>query len=65
MVDHSEQCPRCATERLRTWSELSDEERDVVRRLPASADDSLEARQGRHRWCIRCWFETGGGSDLA
>lgn len=64
-MESSKQCPRCGAERLRTWSELSDEEREVVRRLPASADYSLEERKARHRWCIRCWFETGGGSDLA
>ena len=54
-------CPRCGNHRLRSWSELSDEEREVVKRLPASADYSLEERQA-HRWCTRCWFEDTGGT---
>jgi hypothetical protein len=47
---------------LRSWSELSDEDREIVKRLPATADYSLEERQARHRWCTRCWFEDSGGS---
>ena len=59
----SRQCPRCGVGRLRRWDELSDEEREVVRRLPASADEPLEARQS-HQWCTRCWYEEGGGVML-
>lgn len=50
-------CPRCHSERLRAWSELSTEEREVVRRLAASADYPLAEREARHRWCKRCWHE--------
>jgi hypothetical protein len=46
---------------MRAWSELTDEEREVVRRLPASADYSLEARQSSHQWCTRCWYEEISG----
>ena len=53
-------CPRCDAGRLIGWSELNDEEREVVERLPASADYSIEERAGRHRWCTRCWFEDAG-----
>jgi hypothetical protein len=56
-----DQCPRCGTARLRRWSELSDEEREVVRRLPASADYAQQVREGSHRWCTRCWYEEGPG----
>lgn len=52
-----EQCPRCGTGRLRRFGELSDEEREVVKRLPGSADYSLAERQARHRWCTKCWYE--------
>jgi hypothetical protein len=52
------QCPRCGAARMRGWGELSDEEREVVRRLPASAEFSLEERKAIHRWCTRCWYET-------
>jgi hypothetical protein len=64
-METNKQCPRCGTERLRAWSELSDEEREVVRRLPASADYSFDERKARHRWCTRCWHETTAGSELA
>jgi hypothetical protein len=50
-------CPRCDKPGLKTWNELNDEEREVVKRLPASADYSLEERQALHRWCTRCWQE--------
>ena len=64
-METNKQCPRCGTERLRAWSELSDEEREVVRRLPASADYSFDERKARHRWCPRCWHETTVDSQLA
>jgi len=51
-------CPRCGEGRLKSWSELGDEEREVVRRLPESADFSAAERQGNHRWCTRCWHES-------
>ena len=49
-------CPRCHEEALRTWDELSDEEREVVQRLPASAEYKELERQA-HQWCTRCWYE--------
>lgn len=51
-------CPRCGEGRLRSWRELSDEGREVVRRLPASADYTLDERTATHRWCTRCWYES-------
>jgi len=42
---------------MRNWDELSDEEREAVKRLPASADYSEKERQAMHRWCVRCWHE--------
>jgi hypothetical protein len=41
----------------KTWEELTDEEREVVKRLPASADYTIEERKRSHRWCTRCWNE--------
>jgi len=49
-------CPRCHERGLKSWGELNDEEREVVKRLPASAEYSLAERQSRHRWCTRCWY---------
>jgi hypothetical protein len=51
-------CPRCEKPGLKAWSELTDEEREVVKRLPGSANYSLSERQATHRWCTRCWFES-------
>jgi hypothetical protein len=50
-------CPRCGVGHLLAWDQLGDEEREVVRRLPASADYSLAERRARHRWCTNCWHE--------
>ncbi|MBA3440886.1 MAG: hypothetical protein H0T92_13555 [Pyrinomonadaceae bacterium] len=60
MKVQQENCPRCGLERLRAWNELSVEEREVVRRLAASADYSLAERKERHLWCKRCWHEATG-----
>ncbi|MCA1613551.1 MAG: hypothetical protein LC800_05210 [Acidobacteria bacterium] len=45
-------CPACGATRLRAWGELSEEEREVARRLPAPA-----GREARRRFCVRCWHE--------
>jgi len=50
-------CPRCEKRGLKSWGELNDEEREVVKRLPLSGDYSLGERQASHRWCTRCWYE--------
>jgi hypothetical protein len=60
-MNFNDRCPRCE-ERLRSWKELNDEDREMVKRLPATADYSLAERQARHRWCTRCWFEDSGSS---
>jgi hypothetical protein len=49
-------CPRCSAA-LRAWDELTDDEREVVRRLPSAADTSPDERIARRRWCVRCWHE--------
>ena len=56
-------CPRCHEGDMQTWDELSDEEREVVKRLPASAEYTAAERQGSHQWCTRCWYEATGGSE--
>jgi hypothetical protein len=61
-METDDRCPRCGVGRLQSWRELGDEEREMVRRLPASADYSLEERKARHRWCTRCWYEEVSGS---
>ena len=63
-MEANNNCPRCGAGPLRTWSELNDEEQELVRRLPASADYSLEQRQATHRWCRRCWYEASSGAPI-
>ncbi len=50
-------CPRCGAGALRAWYELSEEEREVARRLPAAQDFPADERAARHRFCTRCWHE--------
>ncbi|HEU4711241.1 MAG TPA: hypothetical protein VFS76_06725 [Pyrinomonadaceae bacterium] len=52
-----ESCPRCEKRGLKSWSDLTDEQRELVKRLPASAKVELSERQAMHRWCTRCWYE--------
>jgi hypothetical protein len=56
-VNSDRRCPNCGEETLRTWAELGDEEREVVRRLAGSADYKAQERQSTHRWCTLCWHE--------
>lgn len=58
-------CPRCDKRGLKKWTELNDEEREVVKRLPLSAKYSLAERQTNHRWCTRCWFEETNSASKA
>jgi len=60
-MNSGNRCPRCEG-RLQSWTELNDEEREMVKRLPA--DYSLEERKSRHRWCVRCWYEDSGGAPM-
>lgn len=62
-MDPGKKCARCGVGRLKSWGELSDEEREVVKRLPASADYSLDERAQRHRWCPNCWHEETSGAS--
>ena len=51
---NTNRCPRCDQGHLRTWDDLTPDEREVIRRLPG--DYTIEERQ-RHLWCTRCWYE--------
>ncbi len=52
-----DKCPRCGEGRLQGWQELSEDEREVVKRLLGSAEYAPAERMS-HRWCTRCWFES-------
>jgi len=59
-----DRCSRCNAEQLRGWSELDEEEREVVRRLPASAGHTIAERAARRLWCVRCWHEETGSAQI-
>ena len=49
-------CPQCGLPKLKTWEELSGEQKFLVERLPLSAEFSHEERK-RHIFCVNCWNE--------
>lgn len=50
-------CPRCGNTKVKSWHQLNDDEREIVKRLPASMKYEDKQRKANHSWCIRCWFE--------
>jgi hypothetical protein len=63
-MNNERRCPKCGEDTLRTWAELGDDEREVVRRLGSSVDFEEAERQTMHRWCTRCWHEEAGDQPL-
>jgi ribosomal protein S27AE len=57
-MNSEDRCPHCGKGILLNWHELDDEQLEVVKRLPGSADYASGVRKARHRWCPRCWFES-------
>ncbi|MBA3633392.1 MAG: hypothetical protein H0W58_11400 [Acidobacteria bacterium] len=49
-------CPQCSLPKLKTWEELTDEQKFLVERLPLNTGFTLEERK-KHLFCPRCWFE--------
>ena len=41
---------------MKSWDELTGDERLLAERLPLSAEFTLGERK-KHRFCTRCWFE--------
>ncbi|MBS1792672.1 MAG: hypothetical protein JSS81_02390 [Acidobacteria bacterium] len=56
-------CPKCGARRLKTWDELTPEEKMIAERLPASAAYPPAERK-RHRFCTRCNHEEKSPRDL-
>lgn len=58
MIQHSEKtCPKCGSAKLKSWHELTDDQKMLVKSLPASAEYPFQMRKN-HRFCTKCWFET-------
>ncbi|HXG82680.1 MAG TPA: hypothetical protein VNI84_01515 [Pyrinomonadaceae bacterium] len=49
-------CPKCHCPKMKSWQDLTNEQKFLVERLPMNVDFSLEERK-KHRFCERCWFE--------
>ena len=49
-------CPRCERLALKTWQELTPDEKMLAEKLPASASFTAEERR-KHRFCTYCWNE--------
>lgn len=56
-------CPRCGSSKMKSWSELSDEQKFLVERLPKNVEYSSETRK-KHRFCTQCWFEESERKDF-
>lgn len=47
-------CPKCHFHRMTAWNELTDEQKMLVERLPASFQFTPAERK-KHRFCERCF----------
>jgi len=52
----SQTCPKCGASKLKKWPKLSEEEKMLADRFPASAKYTAAERK-KHVFCTRCWFE--------
>jgi len=57
-------CPRCDAPKMKDWQELTDEQKFLVERFPASAEFT-KAQRKKHRFCTRCWYEKSETKDNA
>ena len=51
-------CPHCGFREMKTWRELSADEKHLIEALPRNTEFTKEERK-KHRFCLRCLFETG------
>lgn len=50
---------------MKGWKDLNDEEKEVVKRLPAASQERDEERQQMNRWCTHCWYESRARENRA
>jgi hypothetical protein len=58
----SSKCPKCDFKKLKTWDELTTDEKMAIKVQPS--EFPLEQRK-RHRFCVRCLFEETDEQRLA
>jgi len=56
-MNEKKACPRCEKRGLKSFEQLTDEERELIKRLPGATAFSEDDRRAAHRWCTRCWYE--------
>lgn len=49
-------CPKCGSPKIKSWNEMTADERFIIEKLPLSSEFSLEERK-HHRFCGRCFYE--------
>jgi len=55
MIHRNEKiCPRCDALTMKSWPEMTDDEKDMFERLTTKLP---LAERKKHRFCTRCWFE--------
>lgn len=53
-------CTNCGSPKMKTWDELTADEKFMIERLPSAGGFSFEERK-RHHFCARCLY--GDKSD--
>jgi len=57
-------CPRCGAMKVKTWNELTEDEKRLIKALPAAGEYPLSKRK-KHRFCTRCLFEDADREERA
>ena len=57
-------CPQCGSPKMKSWAELTEDQKLLAKSLPMSAEYTREERK-KHYFCTRCWFETSKGDSVA
>lgn len=57
------QCPRCYSAKLKSWEQLTFEERIIAEKMPANVEFLIQERQ-KHLICPNCWFETDENKQI-
>ena len=47
-------CPKCGHRKLKTWNDLSEDEKMIARRVPNAEDFSIKDFKSM-TFCVRCW----------
>lgn len=63
-MNNDKRCPRCGEGQIKSWSELTDEEREVVKRLPSTAGYEAAEMETMAQWCTRCWYQSVGDETV-